>query len=202
MSTEMILNAAVRNETGTGPAGRLRRQGLVPAVFYGRGQTPKYLTINYKELRTVLLAASGSRSLFQLRIAGEEPSRAVMLKEKQIDPVKRTLIHVDLVEVDITKPQQVEVPVVFTGKAEGVERGGQLQQLRRTVMVSALPQYLPDQIEVDVTDLNMGHSIHVADITPPADVHLVFEDNFALVSVISPKGAKAEAVEGEGEDEG
>ncbi|MEW5724001.1 MAG: 50S ribosomal protein L25, partial [Thermodesulfobacteriota bacterium] len=122
METDTVLTAQPRPETGKGPAGRLRREGRVPAVFYGPGREARSIWVDLKEFNKVVFSGAETRSLFRLRLGDEE--KTVMLKEHQIDPLKRVFIHADFYEVDVTRPIEIEVPLVLTGKAPGVERGG------------------------------------------------------------------------------
>jgi large subunit ribosomal protein L25 len=194
MEIEVTLKAAPRTETGSGVARQLRREGLVPAVLYGRGHEARSLVVNHKELKTALYDHTGALSLFYLKIEGEGQveEKTVTLKDHQIDPIKRTILHADFQEVDITKPLQLEVALVLMGKPEGIERGGILQQIRRELTISALPKYLPDQIEVDVSDLKLGDSVHVADIPVPEGVDIVYDVNFTVATLVLPRAAKAE----------
>ena len=200
METNVILTARPRTELGKGPARRLRRQGLLPAVFYGRRQEPRPLTVDSKDLKT-MFSGSGTRSLIRLRIEedGSTTEKMVMLKDHQIDPIKRSLVHADFYEVDLTRQIEIEVPLILKGKPVGVEKGGLLQQIRHDLLVSALPQTLPDRIEVDVRHLDMGDSVHIEEVGTPEGVSLVYDVNFTLATVIAPKGLKAE-MEAEGEE--
>lgn len=205
MNVETTINAIERAESGKGPAKRLRREGMIPAVFYGAGLEARTLTVNAKEVTKELFGPSGSRSLFQLNIDvdGKAEEKLVMLKDYQIDPIKRSVMHVDFFEVDYNKPLQIEVPLVLNGKPDGVEKGGLLQQIRRELLISALPKDLPDKIEVDVTSMDMGESLHVGEVAVPEGVELVFDVNFTVATVIAPKGAKTtDEEEEEGEAEG
>jgi len=203
MESYETLIAQPRTATGKGAARRFRRDGYLPAVLYGRQRKPLAITVAIKEFKNLLFAGGGGRTLFNLRVEDHESplETTVMLKDHQIDPVKRTLIHADFFEVEVDRPIEMEVPLVLTGKPEGVEKGGLLQQVRHTISLSALPQHLPDNIEVDVSHLDMGESLHVEDIQTSEGVTLLFDVNFTLATVIAPKGVKTEELEDvEGED--
>ena len=128
---------------------------------------------------------------------------AVMLKDYQLDPIKRTVVHADFYEVDLQKPLEVEVSLVLTGKPIGVEAGGMLQQIRRELLVSALLLDLPEQIEVDVSQLDIGDSVHVEEIPVPDGVTFIYDVNFTVATVSSPRvqeeaeAEEAEELEGE-----
>jgi large subunit ribosomal protein L25 len=172
--------------------------GRVPAIFYGGRRTPQALSVDYKEYRT-LLAGHDQGGIFKLVI--EDPAGAqekvAMVKDHQVHPVKRTVMHVDFYEVAMDQPLTMEIPLVFDGKAPGVERGGLLSQVQHRIAVSGLPQNLPDQIMVDVSELNVGDSIHVTDLVMPEGVRAVYDDNYTVATVTVPKGAKVAAGEGE-----
>ena len=206
MKIDATLLATTRPEKGKGSAGRIRKEGHMPAVFYGKNKPSQPITLNYREFKNVVFSGSGARSIFNLRIGeeGQGSEVAVMLKDYQVDPIKRTVIHADFYEVDLQKPLEVEVPVVLTGKPVGVEAGGLLQQIRRELLVSALLLDLPEQIEIDVSNLDMGDSIHVEDIPVPDGVKFIYDVNFTIATVSSPRvqEAEEEAVEGEEEAEG
>lgn len=208
MDINVKLTAAPRAATGKGPARRLRRQGMIPAVFYGRRQQTRSLSVNSKDLKTVIMSGGGKHSLIRLMIEDNDSheEKTVMLKEHQVDPVNRTLVHADFYEVETDRPIEVEVPFVLVGKPRGVEEGGLLQQIKRVLLVSALPLNLPGSIEMDVSHLDIGDSIHVEEVQAPEGVEILFDVNFTMATVVSPKGLQAEeeAVEeeeGEAEEE-
>ena len=203
MSVTNILNAVPRSGLGKGPAKKLRRADRVPAVLYGLGSDPRPLTVDYKELKGAFLAMKSGQVMFQLRIEGEgaPEEKSAVLKDYQLDPIKQTITHADFQEVDITKPIEVEVPLILVGKPEGLERGGLLQQIRRTLTVSALPINLPEKIEVDVSNMAMGGNLHVEEVPTPEGVELVYDVNFTLATLSMPRAAAvSEEEEGEGEE--
>jgi large subunit ribosomal protein L25 len=119
-----------------------------------------------------------------------------MLKEIQMDPVKRTVLHVDLYEISMDKKIEVEVPITLTGTAKGVsDEGGILQQVSRTLEISCLPDNIPDAFELDVTDLNIGDSLHVSDLKIPSDIEVLVEDELTIATVVPP--TKVEEIEPE-----
>jgi large subunit ribosomal protein L25 len=203
MDINISLSAKPRTQFGKGPSGKLRRQGLIPAVFYSRGAEARPLTVENKELKKALFSREGGMALLRLEIEGEggTEEKTVTLKEHQLDPVNRTVIHVDFQEVDINRPLMIEVPLLLIGKSEGVERGGVLQQIRRVLTVSALPKDLPEKIEVDVSHMNVGDSIHIDEVTPPEGVEIVHDVNFTLATLAMPRALKTdvEGAEEEGE---
>ena len=192
----------VREEKGKGAARRLRRQGIVPAVFYGHKTKPVPLAVPAKELQNILHSTSGASTFLNLKFEGGSGNteRMAIIKEIDMDPVTDEFIHVDFYELLMDEKITADVPVRFVGKAKGVEMGGTLQPIRRELEVKCLPKDLPEVIEVDVTDLGVGESIHIDDIKLPAGVEVPHDVNFTVAVVLGKKGEKAAAAE-EGEEE-
>lgn len=199
------LNANVRTAVGKGAARTLRREGRMPAVLYGPETEPMKLSINIKEIDTLLKKSKGSQVLLNLVIQnGEKSTRPAMIWELQTHPVSQSFLHADLYQFSMDKKIKVKVPVVIMGKAKGVELGGMLQVIRRELEVLCLPREIPESIEIDVTDLDMGESVHVADISLDGDIEIPTDVNFTVVTILSPKGAatdEEEAAEGEETEE-
>lgn len=198
------FNATKRTLKGNGPARRLRREGSVPAVIYGPKMTPELLSVNSKALSKVLKTSSAGQALLSLNIDDDTSKRTVMIKELQNDPVSRTLLHVDFYEVDMDRKIRVNIPVIPVGKCKGVELGGMLQVIRRELEVLCFPADIPESIELDVTNLDVGESIHVEEIPLEGDMEIPADVNFTVLTVLSPKVAEEgeEIEEGEeGEEE-
>lgn len=201
---KVTLPANIRHETGKGPARRLRAAGKVPAIFYGKKSDPVKLAVDAYELGK-LLEQAGSNPLFDLQISddGKELRRTAMLQERQVNPLDGAAVHLDFLEVFMDEAVEVTIPLEFTGKSIGVERGGMFQSGARDVRVSCLPQNLPNIIEVDISDLDVGHAIHAKDLPIPSGVTLITESDQTIATVILPKrGELAEVAEGEAAAEG
>jgi large subunit ribosomal protein L25 len=209
------LNAQVRKGTGKGAARSLRRQSLVPAVFYGSAVESVPLMVNPKDLKKLLATGSGENVLFDLTIVngGAEQSHRVMIKEIQVDPVKRTVLHVDFCLIAMDRKITVEVPIILKGVPAGASDGGILQQVRRTIEVSCLPDQIPDALVLDVSALGVGDSLHVSDLKVPESVELVEEGRLSVATVLAPTkieekieslevGEEVEEAATESEDEG
>jgi large subunit ribosomal protein L25 len=197
MGLNTTLAAKPREAHSSNHAGRLRAQGLLPIVFYG-GDLPaaQSLSLDYAEFKSAFLSSQGNRFLYSLAVPGGETAW-VQLKEYQVDPVSRKLIHADFVKISPDKPVSVKVPVVLTGKAQGVERGGQLQQGEREVALTGLPGSIPDHLEADVTSLGLGQTLHLSEVPLPEGLTLARKVDLPLALVAVPKGLKAE-VEAQG----
>jgi large subunit ribosomal protein L25 len=194
---DVTLTAERRDEAGKGPAGRARRAGLVPAVVYGLGDENVAVSVPSRELSHILASESGANTLITLKIGGT--SQLALPRQIQRHPVKGTLMHVDFVRVRADQTIQAEVPVRLTGDAEGVSRGGVLEQLLHTVSVEALPRDVPVAFEIDIAALEIGQSVHVSDLAAPAGVTILNEADAVVAQISAPRVAEEAApAEGEG----
>ncbi|MFQ5328858.1 MAG: 50S ribosomal protein L25/general stress protein Ctc [Thermodesulfobacteriota bacterium] len=184
---ELSLSVTKREGLGKGAAGRLRREGIVPAVLYGAALKEAIsLQMEVGELEQVLHAASGRKVLLKLTVEGEKKARQTILKSVQRHPVSRAPLHVDFYEVEKGHTVVVEIPISVVGKAEGVALGGILQQDLRTLEVECLPTDIPATIEVDVTSLGIGSSIHVSDLKPSEGQTYLNDPRMTVASVAAP----------------
>ena len=183
------LKTNIRTTTGNGTARRLRRAGQIPAVFYGPETESVLLSVDINDLGMVLQKGRIGQVLLNLVIQndGETSTKTVMIKELQIHPVSRNFLHIDFYEITMDSKIVVNVPVITTGKSKGVEIGGILQIIRRELEVQCLPLDVPESIEIDITDLNIGDSIHVGDIPWQSDIKFLGDENFTVVTIVSPK---------------
>jgi large subunit ribosomal protein L25 len=195
------LKACTRKETGKGPARRFRKEGLIPAVFYGSGEEAIPLSVNAADLLKIIKKKKDN-IFIKLLIDGEKPlEKLSLMKELQIEPVSRSFYHADFYEVRMDKKLTIDVPLHFTGTAVGVTNGGELQHLKREMKVSCLPAVLPDFVEVDVSGLEIGHSLKVQDIKVPEGMTVLDpgEVGVAMVAVVKVSVPLAAAAEGEAE---
>ncbi|HBR18050.1 MAG: hypothetical protein A3G39_09820 [Deltaproteobacteria bacterium RIFCSPLOWO2_12_FULL_43_16] len=185
---QIELTAQQRTGLGKGAAKKLRREGLIPCILYGpasKETTP--LVVKTVDLSKALATEAKSNVLVTLKIEGDKKkARTVMFRGFQRDPLKRDIIHIDLYELMMDHKIIVDVPVHFTGKAQGVALGGILQHEARTLKVECLPNQIPDKIDVDVTPLAIGHSLHVKDITLPQGLKVVGDPNITVALVTAP----------------
>jgi large subunit ribosomal protein L25 len=160
------LKGARRSGIGKGVARKLRQTGSIPAVYYGRGEDPIVLTVVVKELEDVILKAEGSNVIVDLKVDGDgSGDRKALIREIQRDPVGGHILHLDLQHISLTERITVEVPIVLTGIPIGVKDGGGiLEHLLREVEVECLPTDIPSRLEIDVSALNIGDSLHVSDL--------------------------------------
>lgn len=188
------LNAEPRTATGNGPARVLRRNGKIPAIIYGPGAEPASMAVAVKDLETIIKQSPSGQVFANVSVGGGE-TRPAMLKELQRHPVTGSFIHADFYQIDLDRKVRVMVPVIAKGKAIGVEMGGMLQIIRRNLEVSCLPDRIPEHIEIDITDLQMGESVHVEDIDLGEDIELPHEVNFTVLTILSGRRAAEEGEE-------
>jgi large subunit ribosomal protein L25 len=194
----ITLNAQERSEFGDGPSRRLRRQGFVPGVVYQPGRPSLALSLPDRDLRRAL--AEGRTAVIDLTIDGSG-ARPVLLKDWDLHPVRGNVLHVDFQEVDLTVEVEAPVAVVLVGVPAGVKEGGVLDQTLREIVVRALPDTLPDHLEIDVSELDIGSSTSVADITAPPGVTIVTEPEIVVASVVAPSVEEVVEEPEEGDEE-
>lgn len=201
------LNATVRKTTGNSPARELRRGGQVPAVLYGPQTESVLLSVNIKELEQILKQGNIGSIILNLVIQnGEKFTKPAMIKEFQSHPVSGDYLHIDFYEIDMQRKINVMIPIVTKGLSKGVEAGGLLQIIRREIEVLCMPGDIPEAFEIDITDLDVGDSVHVEEIAQGDNVEIASDVNFTVLTIVSPKVEEVEeeeeeeALEGEGEE--
>jgi large subunit ribosomal protein L25 len=199
-----VITAQNRAEKGKGPARRLRQKGLIPAVVYGGKTEPTNLAVDPASLLKAIETPHRFNTLLTLKLdAGE---KHVLFKDYIVDPVTRKLLHADFLEVKLDQPVKVEVPVVTTGRSPGQAEGGILSIATHEIVLEALPSKIPVRIEVDVTNLKIGGSIHVSELKPPEGCKFKFATDYVVAflavpekeEVVAPVAAAPGAVPAEG----
>jgi large subunit ribosomal protein L25 len=195
------LKASRRITSGKGVSRRLRKEGMIPAVFYGPKTEAVLLTVNSTDLKKILKGKE-ENIFINLQIGdGARMEKFTLIKELQIDPLSRRFLHVDFCEIDMEHAITVDVPIHFKGQAIGIDNGGDLHHIKREIKVSCLFTVLPEFVEVDVSALDIGDSIKVQDIKLPDGVNVLDPQDTIIASVTAPKAVvKAETVE-EGEEQ-
>ena len=179
------VTADRREQKGKGPARRLRQKGLIPAVVYGRKSEPTHLAVNPAALMKAIETPHRFNTVLTLKMDGAE--KYVLFKDYTVDPVSRKLLHADFLEVKLDEPVRVEVPVVTTGHAIGQTDGGILSIATHEISLEALPAKIPVRIEVDVTNLKIGSSIHVSELTPPEGCKFKYATDYVVAFVAVPE---------------
>jgi large subunit ribosomal protein L25 len=182
------LEVKAREGSGKGAARRLRSQGLVPAVVYGKHlEKPMSVAVDPKAVRAAINTPHKLNTLITLKGVGAD--QQVLFKDYQRDPVTRDILHVDFIAVRENEQVKVNVPLILTGKAEGVADGGLLSQIRREIEVYAMPRSIPEKIEVDVTPLKIAMAMHINDVKLPEGVVVKSNVNYTIAVVSAPEGA-------------
>jgi large subunit ribosomal protein L25 len=197
---EINLEVAPREERGKGAAGRLRREGKVPAVLYGGDREPVAITVDQKQFTELVAKAEhGARSIFLLKLAGTDQTRHVMLKDVKVDPIKGGMEHIDFIRVMMDQKIKTTVPVHVVGIADGVKnQGGILEFQVRDLHVECLPGSIPDAIEVDVTPLGIHGVVRISDLKIPEGVEVLEDQERVVISIGVPRAeVSAEMAEGE-----
>ncbi|UCE05440.1 MAG: 50S ribosomal protein L25 [bacterium] len=200
--SENVLHAEIREVTGKEFAKKLRKHGKIPGIFYAHDEKPVAIIVDERDTMKILTSESG---LIDIQI-GKKRKRKAIIKDAQADPVKQTLLHIDVMGVRLKEKIHVEVPIQFMGDAVGVkDHGGVLHQYLRAIEVSCLPLDIPDHIEVDVTNLNIGDSISLSSLSIE-NVEILGDPEQPIVNVLPPTVVKVpvaeevEAVEEEKEE--
>jgi len=194
------MTAAVRQNFGKGATHRLRQSGYAPAILYGMKAEAIALAMETKTLTRNLMRLHGHNVVVSLDIEGEKGTNKhhVLIKAIQTDPITNALLHVDFFEIDLDKEIVLDVPMVYTGTAKGVDMGGILNIMAHTIRIKGMPLAIPDEITVDVTPLELtSHGITCGDLTIPGDVALEDEPDKLCVSVVAPKTVEEETAAAE-----
>jgi large subunit ribosomal protein L25 len=188
MATQELVEAQPRTEEARtkNAARRVRRSGRIPAVVYGAKKESVAITVDPKQIGRILHSGSGHNTVFDLKVAGEQ-SKA-MIVDWQYEPIKGTLMHIDLKRIAMDQTLRVEVPVQLTGVPEGVKtQGGILEQMLREVAIECLPGDIPDHIEVDVSGLVFGQVLRVKDLPHGGKIKFVTDENQPVAHITSVK---------------
>src|SRR5262245_2443507 len=196
---EIVVAAESRTESGKNVNRRLRAKGLIPGVLYGASKKAVSVAVSPGEIATILRSASGSNTLFDLDLGGAK--RKVILKEFQLEPIKGKLLHADFYEVALDKTLEVKVHIELHGVPVGVKtQGGVLDFVTRELEIECLPMDIPEKIDLDVSELELGKHLRVADLKLPDKIKLLTEGDVVVAHVVMPRAeeevAPAAAVEG------
>jgi large subunit ribosomal protein L25 len=172
---------------GSRNVGRLRKQGLIPGVLYGKGDA-RAIAIGERELRAALTGPSGLHAILDVVLDGQKTVHHAVLKEYQRHPLRGTLTHVDFHEVRLDQPIQTAVVVQFAGEPAGVKEGGVLSQVTREVNVEALPMEIPEHIEIDISGMEIGDTLRLVDVPAIEGVRFLDDpEETVLVNVAAPR---------------
>ena len=198
MAGERIkLTVKERESRGSADSRRLRKQGFIPGVLYGKGKGSYAICVPERELRRVLTGAGGLHAILDVVLEGQATTHASILKDYQQDPIRGHISHIDLQEVRLDQPIQASVTVQLIGEPVGVKEGGVLSQVQREINVEALPMEIPEHIDLDVSGMAIGDTLRLADLAPVEGVtYLDDPEETVLASV----GLPAREIEPEPEE--
>jgi len=208
---QSVLNVKKRVRLGKGGSREIRREGNVPAILYGKGSVPIPLLVNPKDLKQALSTEAGENTLIEMHISDgdTEITKLSLLRDVQLDHISSRSIHFDFLELDMNARISVQVPIKIVGRSIGVhEQKGILDEVLREIAVECLPSNIPNVFELDVTNLELGDSIHVRDLNISEGIEVLEDLESTIITIVVPKveveaveEAEAEEVEGEGAEE-
>ena len=187
MATILDLSAEPRKRTGTGAMGRLRKEGTIPAILYGRTHASTTLKVDGKTFSKIVEHSASDNILVTLKITVEDKEQLALVQEVQHDHLRGGILHIDFHAIAADEEIHADVPVDLVGTPVGIKQGGVLEYIHHTLEVRCLPKNLPDTLPVDVTHLNLNDSIHVRDIPLPEGVRTRMDGDVVIAMVAEPK---------------
>jgi len=192
------LKAKQRETSGKGAARRLRQNKVIPGIVYGPKSEPVMLSLDAIEFDKIIRENGSTGLFFNLEIEGKKgKNKTVMLKQMQMDTFSLNYLHIDLHEIDMDTVVTVSIPVEAVGQSKGVEEGGVLQMIRRELDVVCKPADTPDSIQIDISDLGIGDSVHVEEIDLGDNVEIPFDVDFTVITIGAPTEEEEEIEEDE-----
>ncbi len=189
------LQTEIRQQSGKNAARQLRSSGALPGIIYGQKSNPLPVSVSTKELYTILSSEYGKNTLIKLQVEGKE--EVAIVKELQVDPIYGKPLHVDFYRVDFEIPIEVRVPFEPTGQPKGVQAGGEMNVVFRTIPILVKPNDIPPFIEADVSALNIHEMLQVKDLALPSGIKVLLDDDRTLVAIAAERKEVPEQVEGE-----
>lgn len=185
------ISAERRKTSGKGSNRRLRAQGQIPAVMYGKGMSDAIsVSLDPRELAKALANPKKANALFKVNL-GDEEAPLVLVREIQRDPVSRAILHVDLVSPDLDASRVAVIPIRLTGKSKGVSVGGRLRTPYRDIRVLSRPSDIPAEVVVDITELAIGDAVMASNLALPEGVKPIYDTDYIVVKVLKPRGGTA-----------
>ena len=185
------IKALARSKTGKGSARSTRREGRIPAVVYSHFADPVAIAVDPIELRKAVTGSEhGFNTVLKIDI-DNGLTKTALLKDWQVDPINRHLLHADFVEIRMDERLPANVPIKLVGRSKGVFEGGILNQIRRELTVRCLPGNIPVELEIDITNLGINEALHVSDVVPPEGVEIPYNNDFTILVVTPPEAEVA-----------
>jgi large subunit ribosomal protein L25 len=188
------LSAKARDGGGKGDSRKLRQTGFIPAVIYGHGEKTRSVAVNAHELELLFSRVHVENTVIDLNVEGERKPIRALVREVQTHPAKGQIVHVDFYQIHAGERVTMQVPLRFVGTAAGVKNGGILQHTMDELEVEVSADNIPESIEIDVSALEIGDSVHVSDVKPPEGVKLLDHAERSVCSVTPPQAGVAETV--------
>jgi large subunit ribosomal protein L25 len=195
------LQATSRTDTGKGAARTLRRQGYIPGVIYGHGEQTRACQVERKQVEKLLTSGSYESTVIDLKLEDGATS-SVLIREVQVHPYRPEVLHIDFLAVRKGEKVKLEVPVRLVGVSAGVKEGGIMEHLRHDVEIRCIPSKIPEALDIEISEMNVGDSITVADLVVPEDVEILTDAAATIASVVPPAVKVEEEVVEEVEEEG
>jgi len=191
--TDFVIEAELRETTGRGEASRIRRAGLMPAVIYGGDKPELAITLNAMSTAKLLDKEAFYTSIVEINVKGSRGSNKALVKDVQWHPVRDEAIHIDFFRVSSSDQVHMEVPVHVThaDTCVGVKKGGLVEIIRHTLELTCRADSIPEHIDIDISALDIGESLHIEDVTLPDGVTAQHEVNFTVLTIAAPKVEKA-----------
>lgn len=200
MANTHTLNAQHRTERGKGAARKLRSEGLIPAVVYGHGEETRALSVDAHELEVLFSKISVENTIINLKIAEEKAEVPALVREVQNHPVRPLVLHVDFYQIHAGVAVEVDIPLRLIGSAVGVREGGILEHVVHELPIRCLPDRIPSVLELDVSGMEMGDSLHVSDIVLPEGVEALLDPERTVCAVVAPAVVPTDEEEPEDEE--
>jgi large subunit ribosomal protein L25 len=197
MSEQATLQVETRSETGKGAARRIRAAGKIPGNVYGHGAEPTAVVADELQFKALISKISTENTLIDLKVDDGKP-KSVLIREIQRHPYRSVILHVDFFEITAGEKIRVAVPVRLEGNPIGVRNGGILQVIRYELEIECLPREIPSSFEIDISEMNIGDSLHIRELDT-GDVTVLEDESLTICTVVAPKVVAVEEVEGEEE---
>lgn len=201
-SPEITITVALREGRGSSEAGRMRHTGRVPSVLYGGDKGPVAISVDEHSVKEILKSAAGENTIFLLKLEGSDEERLAMIKELQVNRISGKFIHIDFIRITRGHKLTVKMPVELVGDCVGVRNGGRVDFVSRDIEIEVLPREMFDKFVLDISDLDVGEHLKVADLADqlPENAKFLVEESGVVVVVEVPKVVEEEVEEEIGEE--